>query len=309
MDERRTGIQNSRLIESAHVPTLRWFKTWHGPYVVLSIIGVFLLYVLIVSVLGFVGMNFTDINESLADLGRVKPWQVMAGLILFFLPFFISVWLWVRFFEGRPFVANGLLSAKPFAEYWGGVVSGFIMLTAVVAIMSLLGNVTVERPFSRLAISAAILVAIGWIVQGAAEEFFTRGFITQIVGRRYGVVAGILVSAIIFTILHGSNNNVTLLALTNLMLVSVFLSIYSLQEGALWGVFGWHSVWNWAQGNLFGFEVSGNDLTPKSIVIDLAENGPDWLTGGAFGLEGGVIASAVLLVGIGWLLVRKKRNS
>lgn len=308
MNETRNRIQNSPLIESATVSSLRWFRTWHGPYIVFSIVGVFVLYAIMVSILGVIGMNVTDIRESLTDLGRVKPWQVMVGLILFFTPFFIAVWLWVRFFERRTLVTNGLLSTQPLAEYLGGLVSGFIMLTAIVLIMTLLGQITIENPFNKLAIGAAIMVGIGWIVQGAAEEFFTRGFITQIVGRRYGIVAGIMVSAIIFTILHGSNNNVTILALTNLMLVSVFLSIYSLQEGALWGVFAWHSVWNWAQGNLFGFEVSGNDLTQASIVLDLAEDGPDWLTGGAFGLEGGIIATVVLVAGIGWLLIRRPKS-
>lgn len=308
MNETRNRIQNSPLIESATVSSLRWFGTWHGPYIIFSIVGVFFLYAIMVSVLGVIGMNVTDISESLADLGRVKPWQVMVGLILFFIPFFIAVWLWVRFFERRTLITNGLLSPQPVVEYLGGLASGFIMLTAIVVIMALLGQITVENPFNQLAIGASIMVGIGWIVQGAAEEFFTRGFITQIVGRRYGIAAGIMISAIIFTILHGSNNNVTLLALTNLMLVSVFLSIYSLQEGALWGVFAWHSVWNWAQGNLFGFEVSGNDLTQASIVLDLAENGPDWITGGAFGLEGGLIATVVLVAGIGWLLIRGPRS-
>lgn len=293
----------SRLIESARIHSLRWFNQRQIPYIIVSLIGVMLLYILMVGTAVVAASFFIDIEEILLNLGSLPPWQTTIGLVVNFLPFFIAVWLWVRFFEGRAFMTNGLLSDNAVAEYIRGVVSGFVMLTAVVVILGLMGTVTIENPFNTMAIGGALLVTIGWVVQGAAEEFFTRGFIMQIVGRRFGIIAGVVVSALIFTLLHTGNLNVSLLGLVNLALVSIFLSIYSLKEGALWGVFGWHSVWNWAQGNLFGFEVSGNDLAQNSIVLDLAENGADWITGGPFGLEGGVITSTVLVFGIGWLLI------
>lgn len=290
------------LIEMAQVDNLRWFKTRQIPYIIISLPGVFAIYVFSVNLLRFGAGQIWDVEALIANPGRANAWQISLGLIGGFLPIFIAVGLWVRIFEGRRFMTIGLISRKPGVEYVRGLVCGFAMLGAVVLIMASSGIVVIQNPFNQVALGSAMLIAVGWVVQGAAEEFLTRGFITQIVGRRFGVVAAVILSAFVFSILHGANSNVTLLALVNLALVAIYLSLYSLQEGSLWGVCAWHSAWNWAQGNLFGFEVSGGDLALEVIVFDLAENGPDWITGGPFGLEGGVITSAVLLIGIIWLL-------
>ena len=82
----------------------------------------------------------------------------------------------------------------------------------------------------------------------------------------------------------------------NLFLFGVFACIYAMQEGSLWGVFAIHSLWNWAQGNLFGLEVSGSKFGATTL-FNLKEVGPDLLTGGAFGPEGGFAVTLVLIVG------------
>ena len=69
-----------------------------------------------------------------------------------------------------------------------------------------------------------------------------------------------------------------------------------------------HSIWNWAQGNLFGFEVSGLNLQ-SSILIDLMEDGPNWITGGLFGPEGGIAVTLMLLVAMLLLLLWSRRKT
>jgi hypothetical protein len=67
-------------------------------------------------------------------------------------------------------------------------------------------------------------------------------------------------------------------------------------------VFALHAVWNWAQGNLFGFAVSGMEIESGTLV-DLMEAGPDQITGGLFGPEGGLVVTLVLVLSIllvGW---------
>jgi hypothetical protein len=107
----------------------------------------------------------------------------------------------------------------------------------------------------------------------------------------------VLVSALLFASLHIFNLNINLVAFINLALFGVFAALYATREGSLWGIFALHSAWNWAQSNLFGMEVSGLPVR-LGALINLKETGPDWLTGGAFGPEGGVVVTLVLLVGI-----------
>jgi len=115
----------------------------------------------------------------------------------------------------------------------------------------------------------------------------------------------ILISSLLFALLHGANDNITLFAIVNLILFGVFISLFALREGSIWGVCAWHAVWNWLQGNFYGLEVSGRK---ESIaLLNLQETGPDWLTGGKFGPEGGFVVTIILLLGI-VILIKQQPN-
>jgi membrane protease YdiL (CAAX protease family) len=115
------------------------------------------------------------------------------------------------------------------------------------------------------------------------------------VGARYRPWLGVILSAIVFATLHSLNPNLSPIAVINLFLFGVFTAFYALREGGLWGVCSIHAAWNWAQSHLFGLQVSG--LTPPGgTLFDLMEAGPDVITGGSFGLEGGLAVTVVLLV-------------
>ncbi|NJM07649.1 CPBP family intramembrane metalloprotease [Candidatus Gracilibacteria bacterium] len=106
-------------------------------------------------------------------------------------------------------------------------------------------------------------------------------FVMQSVGLKLGPLWAVIISSLWFGLLHGLNTNFSWLALLNITLAGVFMACYALYEGGLWGVCAWHAAWNWAQGNLFGVEVSGIQL-PVSL-LDTAFVGSDLWTGGSFG--------------------------
>jgi len=178
-----------------------------------------------------------------------------------------------------------------------------------VGLPAILGYIQVEAGGSGVgaAIMGALILLLGWLVQGAAEEVLFRGFLLQVIGSRFGVLAGVLITSILFALLHIFNANLGMIAILNLVLFGVFVAFYALQEGSLWGVFAVHSFWNWVQGNLFGMEVSGIPVRLEAL-IDLQEVGPDWLTGGAFGPEGGIAVTLLLLAGVVVLWLLESRN-
>jgi membrane protease YdiL (CAAX protease family) len=220
-------------------------------------------------------------------------------LILAFGPIFLILWGWVALFEKRSFWTIGLERINAGKKYLRGLLIGLLMFTASIGLSALLGYIDLETGNSQqqgvVALGGVMLVFVGWVVQGSAEEALTRGWVLPTIGARYKPVLGIILSSVIFTAFHSLNPNLGPIAILNLFLFGLFTALFALYEGGLWGVFSIHTAWNWAQGNLFGFEVSGMQ-PPGGTLFDLMEVGPDVITGGPFGPEGGLAVTAVLLI-------------
>ncbi|MFN3742715.1 MAG: lysostaphin resistance A-like protein [Anaerolineales bacterium] len=237
------------------------------------------------------------------------PQELEIGFLLItsFGSLLLLVWLWIYLVERRPFVTLGFLAAPPFASYGGGFVRGLVLISLGLLWIWLLGVKVELQPLSapflrRLMLSFLFLPA--WIVQGAAEEVLIRGWMLPVFSLRHGVKAGIFVSAVSFALLHILNPGLTRLALLNLALFGIFAALYALKEGNLWGICALHAAWNWSLSNLFGLSVSG--MESDFSLLSLRIEGEQWLTGGTFGPEGGIVVTFLLLLAIGWLLVERK---
>lgn len=254
-------------------------------------------------------------NDPAALMRLAQPdtaLELVIFLVLAFGPIFLILWGWLALFEKRPLWTIGLERAGAGLKYVRGFIIGLVMFAVSIGISAAFGYLAFEPGGSGgnqglAALGGVLLVYLGWTVQGPAEEAITRGWLLPTIGARYKPWLGVLVSSGIFTVLHLLNPNVGPVAVLNLFLFGVFTALYALYEGGLWGVFSLHAAWNWAQGNLFGFEVSGG-LPPGGALFDLMEVGPDLVTGGSFGPEGGVAVTAVLLVSCGlvWVLGRRR---
>ena len=116
-----------------------------------------------------------------------------------------------------------------------------------------------------------------------------------------------LVSSLIFSGLHVSNGGFNLLGGLNIFLVGLVLCIYMMKRGSIWGACAIHSMWNFAQGCIFRFPVSG--INVGCSVIDVkAEAHRSAITGGEFGPEASICATVVLLAALGIVLALKARD-
>lgn len=118
---------------------------------------------------------------------------------------------------------------------------------------------------------------------------------------------GIIVSSIAFAALHLGNSGISPLALVNLALFGVFAGVYFIQRGNIWGVAAIHSIWNFAQGNIFGILVSGNDFGITIFEATINEE-MTLVNGGDFGLEGGILTTIVLVVATVITLCTKQKG-
>lgn len=286
-------------------------------FVFLSQIGGGLIAVLLLLMLTVVEQgNMPTIDEPETLVKLVTPDTALDTaifLIFAFGPIFIILWAWLIMFEKRSLWTVGLERGAAVWHYLRGLLVGFVMFAAAVGISAAFGFMAFEsgEPSKQgvTALGGVIIVLFGWVVQGAAEEALTRGWLLPVIGSRYNVIAGIILSSSLFGFLHLLNPSISYIAMLNLFLFGVFTCLYALYEKGLWGVFSIHSVWNWAQGNVFGLEVSGNPQAGGTL-FNLMETGPDVVTGGAFGPEGGLAVTAVLLVscGIVWFMGQRQKE-
>ena len=225
---------------------------------------------------------------------------------------YVFLWAWLKWFEKRPFWTLGYEIKNAFIKYGRGFLFGILMFAGAVSILALFGSISFEQgdPTKQglPALGGVLLVLIGWIVQGGSEEIIMRGWVLPVIGARYKPWIGLFVSSIIFAIMHGLNPGISALALINLALFGVFAGLYAMREGSLWGISAMHTAWNWVQGNFFGLEVSGNS-EGGGALINLMAKGADWFTGGAFGPEGGLAVTIVLIVGLLILLFWKGKEA
>ena len=314
--------QDSILIQLAKTAKLRWFKSGGRLYepavalyaiVAVQLFGALAILPLIV-ILAFQNFDqFTSLTAGesglfLQDLLLGTPRNFALYLIITFAAIHFAVWLWLRLIERRGFWTLGFQVdwGTGLWQYGRGLLVGLGMILGCVGILALLGFVSWENRFtgfSGVVLLNVLLILIGFMVQGAAEEVLTRGLLMQVFGRRYGLFVGIFVSSVLFALLHLLNPNIGWISVLNLFLAGVLFAIYAIKEGSLWGACGFHSMWNWTMGNLLGFEVSGQTASNSDgTLFDLMETGPDWVTGGLFGPEGGVVVTAVALILIVLLL-------
>jgi len=133
---------------------------------------------------------------------------------------------------------------------------------------------------------------------------FKEGFTTGRIDTKTATVLAVIFSSSIFGIAHGLNPNVTVLAILNIVLAGVMLAVPYIITGRLAYSVGIHFAWNFFQGGVFGFRVSG--LPIRGSIIQIQQVGDGIWTGAAFGPEGGLIGTmGILLVLVATILCIK----
>ncbi|MCW5560051.1 MAG: CPBP family intramembrane metalloprotease, partial [Verrucomicrobiae bacterium] len=144
-----------------------------------------------------------------------------------------------------------------------------------------------------------ISVAIGEELthRGCLLRNLAEGFNPGIRPSRGAALAAGLVGAVAFGFLHADNESASLLTSLNIAVAGIFLGLCLLWTGSLAIPIGVHFSWNFFQGPVFGFRVSGEDAGQP--LLDIVQGGPSVMTGGAFGPEGGLLSTLATALGIG----------
>ena len=212
----------------------------------------------------------------------------------------VSGYLCVRFLEALPWRSLGLtLHQGWFRDLVIGSLIGILTLVIAVGIGAATGSLRFTLTSSALLPTAGktlLTSAILFIVAALAEEAAFRGYPLQTMARAKLAWLGVLLTSLPFAAAHLANPNVVPRAtFANTALAGIWLGVAYLRTRSLWFPLGVHWSWNWALGSVFGLPVSGATIFSNSLFIG-KDLGPAWLTGGAYGIEGGVACTVALIV-------------
>lgn len=241
--------------------------------------------------------------ESAAESGLWESTlETTAFLIVGYAPVALLVVLWVWRWEKRDPRTLGLFGAGALRYALTGFGFGAALMLLGVVLLLTSGDTTLEFDQSSIqgwaVVAPALVVLIGWSVQGLTEEIIFRGWLLQNSGAQLGPIIGVVVANVIFSLAHLTNPGVTVLGVVNLVLIGILFTIIALLEGGIWAVSGLHIAWNWTQSNIFGFKVSGLDVGGGSLVRIVPDESAVTITGGDFGFEGSIAATTTIVIGI-----------
>lgn len=241
--------------------------------------------------------------------------RLSAGLIaqgvLLLTAAILAGWVMLRWVDHRPLADFGFpLRARVPLELSAGLAIGAGVMAATVLLLALAGAYRYVAEAGSLVgwltISGISLAAFA--IPAAAEEAVFRGYFFRTLFEGAGAVPAIIVTSLLFTLVHGSNPNVTWFGLVNIMLAGVLLAVAVLRTGTLWLATALHLGWNWVMAGPLDLPVSGIGGYDVPLY-DVAGTGPTWLTGGDFGPEGGLAGTAAVLLALAVVVLATQPGS
>jgi uncharacterized protein len=247
---------------------------------------------LILVVLLLLAIAYYGYLVLLVQAGHLSGVLAYVGLTLVCLLIYL---LGARFIERRLVREFSLAPALP--ETVIGVLAGIALFATVMLVLWIGG---VYHPLgwgSSYWLGVAFVV---WLAVGVLEEIQFRGLVYRLCSKIFGTWGAIVLSGLVFGLMHGIDPGATVTALTAVAVGGLLLGAAFAFTGRLWLPIGIHTGWNFAEGSLFGTAVSGSAVGPSLSRAKLI--GPEILTGGRFGPEASIVTVIVLLIATAFLL-------
>jgi len=265
------------------------------------------------------GASFITIYGAFRLLKVANPNARLAGTFGYLVQVFVLFttalvvgWGCGRLMEDLPLRALGWSRHRGWMRdlVWGTLLGAFSLMLAVLIVTVFGGYQFSFAPagLGRAFVKTFFGSAVIFIMAAAAEEVLFRGYPLQTMMRSLPFLAALVPSSVLFAYVHLDNPNVARgFTFVNTTLAGIWLAVAYLRTRSLWFPLGLHWAWNWAMGALLGLPVSGITSLTRAPLLRAADTGPAWLTGGAYGIEGGAACTVALVVSTifiwktGWL--------
>jgi membrane protease YdiL (CAAX protease family) len=258
----------------------------------------FLICTQLTQALLYLGLAFV-FRHSAFELAN-SNWAFVAGHGSILISATLMAWACGALFEELPFRALG---CSPHRGWLKTFALGSMLGAATLFLAALLATVTRGvhfrfDPAGPRSIGQTLAVSLMlFVFAAAAEEMLFRGYPLQTLTRANLAWLGVLLTSVPFAAVHLNNPHaVPGFTFVNTALAGVWLAVAYLRTRSLWLPLALHWSWNWAQASLLGFPVSGIERIAPAPLLQAMNAGPDWLTGGAYGIEGGAACTVALLI-------------
>ena len=234
-----------------------------------------------------------------ADAARVTILKIEVPVVVLVTYYFLY-----KYYEKRN--VDELNASTMPGSLLAGAALGIGLQSLVILVMYLMGGYTIVSVNPISFILPGLLIAF---TSGITEEVLFRGVIFRIINEKWGSIIALTVSALLFGLIHLMNKNSSLYSGIAIAIeAGILLGACYIYSGNLWLPIGVHFGWNFAEADLFGGILSGNDIGKTLITAKFT--GSEYLTGGAFGPENS-LPSILICTGAGvlllWLAYKKKR--
>lgn len=206
-----------------------------------------------------------------------------------------SVFVMVRAIEDKSLADVKLVFN--FRQLLAGFFGGVIIFTVLAGILSISGIVC----FTFIGFSSAL--PIGMLLHmlvAASEEILVRGYLLNTLQERLSAGWAILITSVFFGCLHLANDHISWIGAINISLSGVLMGILAARSYSIWSALGLHWAWNFIQGPVMGFNVSGH---LEKGVFSIDSSGPVLFSGGEFGGEGSILLIPITIIAC-WLATR-----
>ena len=204
-----------------------------------------------------------------------------------------TVGLFQKFISREDFVSIGLNFVGFKIDFYKGLLAGTVLICSGFILLTVLNLTLIDLTY--FSFYDQIFYFFLFTIVSLNEEIAIRGYILHNLSSSFNKYVALIISSLVFMIMHLGNPNIGILPLVNLFLAGIFLGIYTIHKNNLWFPIGAHLTWNYLQGPIFGFEVSGNKI---NSLFEQKLNGHELLTGGNFGFEGSIILTFFLMISI-----------
>ncbi len=254
--------------------------------------------------LAAVGMDTEKILELLGPL--FFPLIIIVGIYSI-----AYTWAFVRLVDRRPFSSVGIGLSSGWRFDFGKGVGLAAILLGIVFLISLasggIGIIGFQRPAppDQAMIPYLLTAIIALISVGIYEELMFRGYILQRLNEKTGPLVAIVLSSLIFALLHVTNPGANFLGLVNTWFIGVLLCSLYFRSRSLWLPIGFHFGWNFLLGFAYSLPVSG---LPFHGILEVVELEPESrLAGGIYGPEGGFATLIALALLGAWLIWKRTK--
>lgn len=269
--------------------------------VAIDIISFVTLAVIIITILG---IPFSSVLQKLGKEGVDKMFYFVLSETLMLIGIFLSAWI-VWHFRGVSLAGLGRSLAIRKKDLLSGISLAIVLYAVGFGVSLLAGAIEIAGVVFNP--SSLLISFVFFLLVAITEEFALRGFVLErMLQGGVNKFWALFLSATLFSLVHIANPNFDFLSFINILLAGILLGSSYIYTRNLCFPIALHWFWNWIQGPVLGYEVSGNKFCDGLLTLYLPET--NLINGGAFGFEGSILCTVLMVAGTAVILKMFRKN-